>query len=53
VQVAARGEDEQRATQGGVALALAERDLLPCDVGGDDEVDVVSRSGTPLRSSPI
>jgi hypothetical protein len=50
VEVAARGEDEEGAPERGVALLLGQRNLLPCDVRGDDEVDL-SRSGTPLRSS--
>jgi len=52
VEIAARGENEERAPQGRVSLLLCQWDLLPCDVRGDDEVDV-SRSGTPLRSSPV
>jgi hypothetical protein len=50
VEIAAGGEDEQSAPDGGVALVLRQRNLLACDVRRDDQVDV-SRSGTPLRSS--
>jgi hypothetical protein len=50
VEVPTGGEDEQRAADRRLALVVCQRDLLPCDVRGDDEVDL-SRSGTPLRSS--
>jgi hypothetical protein len=54
VEITAGGEDEESAPDGGIALVLRQRDLLPRDVCLDDQVDVlrVSRgSGTPLRSS--
>jgi len=40
LHVAAGGEDEQGSPHGSVALVLLERDLLPRDECGDDEVDV-------------
>jgi hypothetical protein len=52
VQVAACREDEEGAPQRRVALLVSEWDVLPCDVREDDELELVSRSGTRLRSSP-
>ena len=49
--VAARGVDEQGAANRCIALILGQGDLLSCDVGEDDELDVASRRGTRLRSS--
>jgi hypothetical protein len=51
MRVAARGVDEQRAADRGVALPVAQGDVAAGAEGGDDQLDVVSRSGTRLRSS--
>jgi len=51
VDVAAGGEDEEGAANGGVAFGIVERNRLPGRVRKDDELDVASRSGTRLRSS--
>jgi hypothetical protein len=55
MQVPAGGEDEQCASNGGIALLLGERDLAARDVRSDDEVDVcrqtVCSSATASASS--
>jgi hypothetical protein len=50
MQAAARGEDEQRAPDGGVQLLLAKGDLLSCDIGLEDELDVSQCARLPLRA---
>jgi hypothetical protein len=51
MRVAAGGVDEQRAADRRMALVVAQRDAACGAVRGDDELDIVSRSGTRLRSS--
>ena len=55
LEVAAGGEDEQGASNGGIALLLGERHFAARDVGSDDEVDVcrqtVCSSATASASS--
>jgi hypothetical protein len=51
VGIAAGGVHEQRAANGRVALLVAQPDAAARAEGGNDELDVVSRSGTRLRSS--
>jgi hypothetical protein len=51
MRVAAGGVDEQRTADRGVALPVAQGDAAARAEGGDDQLDVVSRSGTRLRSS--
>ena len=43
LEATAGGEDEKCTPDGGVALSLRQRDLLPRDVRGDDQVDVRRR----------
>jgi hypothetical protein len=49
--IAAGGVHEQRAANGRVALLVAQREAAAGAEGGKDELDVVSRWGTRLRSS--
>lgn len=51
MQLAARGEDEQRAANRSVQLLICHRNLLAGDVREDYEIDVTRRLGTRLRSS--
>jgi len=52
VEVAACGEDQQRAADGGISFRFLESDSVSRYVGENDELDgAVSRSGTRLRSS--
>jgi hypothetical protein len=55
MQVSAGGEDEQGASNGGIALLVGERHFAARDVCGDDEVDVcrqtVCSSATASASS--
>jgi hypothetical protein len=51
MEVAAGGEDEERAPDCGVPFLLVNRNLLPGNEGEDDQFDVVSRPGARLRSS--
>jgi hypothetical protein len=51
VWIAAGSVHEQGAADRRVALLAAQRDLGSGAKSGDDELDVVSRSGTRLRSS--
>ena len=51
MEVAACGEHEQRSANGGVSLQLVQRDRPAGHEREDDQLDVVSRSDTRLRSS--
>ena len=51
MRVAAGSMHEQGAADRRVALRVAQRDVGSGAERGDDELDVVSRSGTRLRSS--
>jgi hypothetical protein len=51
MQDAARGKDEERAAERRIQLRFADRDLLPRNVGENNEIYVVNRRGTRLRSS--
>jgi len=53
MEIAAAREHEQRPPHCRVPLLVRQADGLACDVGEDDEIDVVSasRPGTRLRST--